>query len=188
VFVSRVIKSGKVIVSNHRSDPRGSRASTRPSPGAVWAPWWRWPLSVDNTRESVLLFLAAARSRRDQRLKSCACCARCPATFSFRRFNTCKQDTRVTFSSRHFDSQTGACQALACFCERVAAASSAIRPGRRSRYAVAIIDIERLSLINELVSAAATGDLLLQHVADRLKRRFKQSECIAHFGGGNPLR
>jgi len=28
------------------------------------------------------------------------------------------------------------------------------------------------------------GDLLLQHVADRLKRRFPQTEQIAHFGGG----
>ena len=48
---------------------------------------------------------------------------------------------------------------------------------------VVVFDIERLSLINDSFGRR-TGDLLLQHVAERLKRRFPQTEQIAHFGGG----
>ncbi|HEY7928836.1 MAG TPA: GGDEF domain-containing response regulator [Steroidobacteraceae bacterium] len=51
------------------------------------------------------------------------------------------------------------------------------------RCAIAVVDIEKLSIINDSIGRHA-GDRLLQHVAERLRRHFHDSECIAQFGGG----
>jgi diguanylate cyclase (GGDEF)-like protein len=91
-----------------------------------------------------------------------------------------QKDTTVRFLS-HFDPQTGLAK-RALFCERLARLIAA-PAGPRSRYAVCVIDIERLSVINDSFGRRV-GDLLLQHVADRIKRRFPQYEHIGHFGGG----
>jgi diguanylate cyclase (GGDEF)-like protein len=48
---------------------------------------------------------------------------------------------------------------------------------------VCVIDIERMSLINDSFGRRI-GDLLLEHVADRLRSRFRDHDCVAHFGGG----
>jgi diguanylate cyclase (GGDEF)-like protein len=91
-----------------------------------------------------------------------------------------QKDTTVRFLS-HFDPQTGLAK-RSLFCERLGRhLSDAAR--RRASYAVTVIDIEQLSVINDCFGRR-TGDLLLQHVADRLKRRFPQTENIAHFTGG----
>jgi diguanylate cyclase (GGDEF)-like protein len=91
-----------------------------------------------------------------------------------------QKDVTVRFLS-HFDPQTGLAK-RSLFRERLARMMEQAA-ARRSRLVVAVIDIERLSLINDSFGRR-TGDLLLQHVADRLKRRFPQTEQIAHFGGG----
>jgi diguanylate cyclase (GGDEF)-like protein len=91
-----------------------------------------------------------------------------------------QQDTKVRFLS-HFDPQTGLAK-RSLFCERISRLMAS-PTGRRSRHGVAVLDIERLSLINDSYGRR-TGDLLLQHVAERLKRRFPQTESVAHFGGG----
>ena len=57
------------------------------------------------------------------------------------------------------------------------------RIGRRGTPAVAVLDIEQLSTINDSFGRHA-GDLLLQQVADRLKRHFDSTELLAHFGAG----
>jgi diguanylate cyclase (GGDEF)-like protein len=90
------------------------------------------------------------------------------------------KDTKVRFLS-HFDSKTGLAK-RSLFCERLATLLSEA-PRRRARYGIAMIDIERLSLINDSFGRH-TGDLLLQHVADRFKRRFQQNDQLAHIGGG----
>jgi len=90
------------------------------------------------------------------------------------------KDTTVRFLS-HFDSLTGLAK-RSQFCERLAKLIRE-RSGRRSRYVVAILDIARLSLINDSFSRRI-GDRLLQQVADRLKHRFPQTEHIGHFAGG----
>ena len=46
-----------------------------------------------------------------------------------------------------------------------------------------MLDIEQLSSINDSFGRHA-GDLLLQKVADRLKRHFDSTELLAHFGAG----
>jgi diguanylate cyclase (GGDEF)-like protein len=81
----------------------------------------------------------------------------------------------------HFDPQTGLAK-RALFCERLSRLIAA-PAASRSRYAVCVMDIERLSVINDSFGRRI-GDLLLQHVADRIKRHFPQSDRIAHFGGG----
>ena len=89
-------------------------------------------------------------------------------------------DTAVRFLS-NFDPLTGLAKRT-LFCERLGALLH--QPaGRRSRYAVMIIDIARLSLINDSFSRRI-GDSLLLKVADTLKRRFPQNESIGHLGGG----
>ncbi|MET0292367.1 MAG: GGDEF domain-containing response regulator [Steroidobacteraceae bacterium] len=88
-------------------------------------------------------------------------------------------DSRMRFLS-HFDVQTALAR-RPLFCQRVQRALAAATLSGQS-HAVAVIDIERLGAINTSFGRRL-GDLLLQHVADRLKSRFP-SEDIAHFGGG----
>jgi diguanylate cyclase (GGDEF)-like protein len=90
------------------------------------------------------------------------------------------KDTTVQFLS-HFDPLTGLAK-RSLFCERLTTLIPDLN-ARRSRFTVAIIDIVRLSVINDSFSRRI-GDLLLQQVAGRLKRRFAQTDHIAHFGGG----
>ena len=174
--IGRVIKSGKALVSNDRSAPEAAELNatlTRHGLHSTVA----LPLNVDNTAIGVL-FLAARDSGAisDEELRMLH---EVSGNLSF-ALQYLQQDTRVRFLS-HFDSQTGLAK-RSLFCERIARQLN--DPARRrSRHVVAIIDIERLSLINDSFGRRI-GDLLLQHVADRLKRRFKQSEGIAHFGGG----
>jgi diguanylate cyclase (GGDEF)-like protein len=57
------------------------------------------------------------------------------------------------------------------------------RIGRRGAPAVAVLDIEQLSTINDSFGRHS-GDSLLQQIADRLKRHCDSTELLAHFGGG----
>jgi len=91
-----------------------------------------------------------------------------------------QQDTRVRFLS-HFDPQTGLAK-RSLFCDRLTRMLNTPE-GRRGRFSVFVLDIERLSLINDSFGRR-TGDLLLQHVSERLKNRFPQTERLAHLGGG----
>jgi diguanylate cyclase (GGDEF)-like protein len=91
-----------------------------------------------------------------------------------------QRDTTVRFLS-NFDPQTGLAK-RPLFCERVQrllATSAAANPN----YAVVVMDIERLSVINDSFGRR-TGDLLLQQVAERLKRHYPKTDQVAHFSGG----
>jgi diguanylate cyclase (GGDEF)-like protein len=90
------------------------------------------------------------------------------------------KDTTVRFLS-HFDPLTGLAK-RSLFCERLTKLISDLG-ARQSRCTVAIIDVVRLSVINDSFSRRI-GDLLLQQVASRLQRHFPQTDHIAHFGGG----
>ena len=92
-----------------------------------------------------------------------------------------QRDTRARFLS-HFDPQTGLAK-RPLFCERVQRMLLAGEEGGAGRMAIVVIDIERLSIINDSFGRRI-GDLLLQHVADRLKRHYPETDHIAHFGGG----
>jgi diguanylate cyclase (GGDEF)-like protein len=91
-----------------------------------------------------------------------------------------RQDSRVRLLS-YFDVLTGLAK-RALFCERLA---RTLRPAAdlRSRYAIAVLDIENLSAINDSFGRHA-GDLLLQLLSDRLKTAFRDTELLAHLAGG----
>ena len=91
-----------------------------------------------------------------------------------------RQDSKVRLLS-YFDVLTGLAK-RALFCERL---GRILRdsPGFGSHYAIAVLDIQNLSAINDSFGRHA-GDQLLQLLSDRLKRRFEDTELLAHFGGG----
>lgn len=131
------------------------------------------PLMVDNTTIAVLVLTAhdsdVAGDEELDMLREVA------GNLSF-GLQYLQRDTRARFLS-HFDPQTGLAK-RPLFCERV---QRMIAAG--GSLAITVMDIERLSIINDSFGRR-TGDLLLQHVADRLKRHFPDTEQIAHFGGG----
>ena len=91
-----------------------------------------------------------------------------------------QKDSKVRLLS-HFDARTGLAK-RSLFCDRLSRVLG--DPARKdARIAVCVIDIERMSLINDSFGRRI-GDLLLEHVADRLRSRFRKSDCVAHFGGG----
>lgn len=91
-----------------------------------------------------------------------------------------QKDSRVRFLS-HFDAQTGLAK-RSLFCERIGRRIAQLNPSD-PRLAIAIIDIEHLSVINDSFGRH-TGDLLLQHVAERLRLRFEHAQLLADLGGG----
>ncbi|MGH8291027.1 MAG: EAL domain-containing protein [Steroidobacteraceae bacterium] len=91
-----------------------------------------------------------------------------------------QKDSRVRFLS-HFDAQTGLAK-RSLFCERIGRKLAQLNPND-ARLAIAIIDIEHLSVINDSFGRH-TGDLLLQHVVDRLRRRFQDTQLLAQLAGG----
>jgi diguanylate cyclase (GGDEF)-like protein len=91
-----------------------------------------------------------------------------------------RQDSRVRLLS-YFDVLTGLAK-RALFCERLGKSFRAAG-SFGSCQAIAVLDIQNLSAINDSFGRHA-GDQLLQLLADRLKRRFTDTEQLAHFGGG----
>lgn len=80
-----------------------------------------------------------------------------------------------------FDPLTGLAKRT-LFCERLGRLLET--PGEASlNPTVVVLDVEQLSALNDTFGRE-TGDLLLQGVADRLKRCFGHSDNCAHLGGG----
>lgn len=90
------------------------------------------------------------------------------------------KEDEVRFLS-YFDPLTGLAKRT-LFCQRLAQMLEP-RPNRRGHAAVAVFDIEQLSTINDSFGRHS-GDLLLQMVADRMKRLLDSTEALAHLGGG----
>src|SRR5262249_23153221 len=90
-----------------------------------------------------------------------------------------EKESAVQFLS-YFDSLTGLAKRV-LFCERLATRLTA-RKIEEAQPAVAVIDVEHLSIINDSYGRHA-GDHLLQRVADRLKTRFN-TDSLAYLGAG----
>jgi diguanylate cyclase (GGDEF)-like protein len=177
-IVTRVINTGTPYVCNDTSTLEASVPLKDVVHKAGLHSMVALPLLVDNTAMGVLVLTAhEAGAVSEEELRMLREVA---GNLSF-ALQFLQKDTTVKFLS-HFDSQTGLAK-RSLFCERLSRLLNNNPDGRRSRYAVAVIDVERLSLINDSYGRR-TGDLLLQHISDRLKRRFPQTEHIAHFGGG----
>jgi diguanylate cyclase (GGDEF)-like protein len=91
-----------------------------------------------------------------------------------------QQGSRVRLLS-YFDVLTGLAKRT-LFCERLVKGLET-SAATASRYIVGVVDITNLSAVNDSFGRHA-GDQLLQLVADRLKRRFEDTERLAHFAGG----
>ncbi len=176
-IIGRVIKSAEVFVCNDTVDLDATANFSALMVESGLLSIVALPLVVDGTAVGVLLLTARESGTvGEDELRMLREVA---GNLSF-ALQYLQQDNKVRFLS-HFDPHTGLAK-RPLFCERVSRLL-AHPAGRRSRYAVAVIDVERLSLINDSFGRR-TGDLLLHHIADRLKRRFPQTECIAHFAGG----
>ena len=131
------------------------------------------PLSIDRTPVGVLILAApAAGILSDEELQMLHEVA---ANLSF-ALQYQQKDRTVRFLS-HFNPHTGLAR-RPLFCERVA---RLLASGHR--LAVAVMDIEHLSVINDSFGRH-TGDYLLQHVSERLRRHFHDTERLAQFAGG----
>jgi diguanylate cyclase (GGDEF)-like protein len=91
-----------------------------------------------------------------------------------------RKDNEVHFLS-YFDPLTGLAK-RPLFCERLKRLVSHAQ-GNAVSHAVAVLDIEKLSVINDSIGRHS-GDRLLQLAAERLRRHFRDTECVAQFGGG----
>jgi diguanylate cyclase (GGDEF)-like protein len=90
-----------------------------------------------------------------------------------------EKESEVQFLS-YFDSLTGLAK-RSLLCERLAKRLTA-RQAEEPQPAVAVIDVEHLSIINDSYGRHA-GDHLLQRVSDRLKTRFN-TDSLAYLGSG----
>jgi diguanylate cyclase (GGDEF)-like protein len=176
-IVGGVLESAKPFVCNETQDLAGTAAFNSLLLSAGMRSVVALPLVVDRTAIGVFVLAASdAGIVSDEELRMLREVA---GNLSF-ALQYLHKDTTVKFLS-HFDPKTGLAK-RALFCDRLARLL-AEAPRRRARYAVAIIDVEKLSVINDSFGRHC-GDLLLQHVADRLKRRFESNEELAHIGGG----
>jgi len=174
-LLSRALSLGRAVVCND--------SAAREQPGSVEQLLWQvglrsivaLPLAVEGTAFGVLLFAARdARVVGDEELRMLQ---EVGGNLSF-AWQYMQKDNTVRFLSL-FDSQTALAK-RALFGERL---QRLLDPEGRRRHALLAFDIEKLGLINDSFGRR-TGDLLLQHVAARLKRHAPRAEQLAHLGGG----
>jgi diguanylate cyclase (GGDEF)-like protein len=176
-IIGGVLKNAGVFVCNETQDLVATATFNATLLKAGMRSLVALPMIVDKTAVGVLVLAASdAGIVSDEELRMLREVA---GNLSF-ALQYLHKDTTVKFLS-HFDPKTGLAK-RSLFCDRLARLLSDA-PKRRARYAVAIIDVEKLSVINDSFGRHA-GDLLLQHIADRLKRRFESNEELAHIGGG----
>ncbi|HTU59343.1 MAG TPA: diguanylate cyclase, partial [Polyangiales bacterium] len=134
------------------------------------------PLTVDETAVGVLLFAARdAHVVGDEELRMLQ---EVGGNLSF-AWQYMQKDNTVRFLSL-FDSQTALAK-RSLFGERL---QRLLDPKAKRRHMLLAFDIEKLGLINDSFGRR-TGDLLLQHLAARLKRHVPHGEQLAHLGGGS---
>ena len=135
------------------------------------------PLLVDNTPIGVLGLccreLSGVGDEETRMLREVA------ANLSF-ALQYLQQGSKVRLLS-YFDVLTGLAK-RPLFCQRLRRLLE--NPESvRSRCAIAVLDVQNLNAINDSFGRHS-GDLLLQLVADRLRRLFQDTEMLAHFAGG----
>jgi diguanylate cyclase (GGDEF)-like protein/PAS domain S-box-containing protein len=175
--IGRVLRTGAPLICNDLQTLEMSLAARAPLLDAGFRSVVAYPLLVDRTPVGALLLtsydVGAVGDEESRMLRELV------ANLSFALQYMHKED-EVRFLS-YFDPLTSLAK-RGLFCERLVRALEP-RIGRRGTPAVAVLDIEQLSTINDSFGRHA-GDLLLQQVADRLKRHQDSTELLAHFGGG----
>ena len=175
--IGRVLRTGMPLICNDLQALDMSLAARAPLLDAGFRSVVAFPLLVDRTPVGALMLTSydtgAVGDEESRMLRELV------ANLSFALQYLHKED-EVRFLS-YFDPLTGLAK-RGLFCERLVRTLEP-RIGRRGTPAVAVLDIEQLSTINDSFGRHA-GDLLLQQVADRLKRHCDDTEHLAHFGGG----
>jgi diguanylate cyclase (GGDEF)-like protein/PAS domain S-box-containing protein len=175
--IGRVLRTGVSMVCNDLQQLDMGLAARASLMDSGFRSVVAYPLLVDRTPVGALILtsydVGAVGDEESRMLRELV------ANLSFALQYLHKED-EVRFLS-YFDPLTGLAK-RSLFCERLLRALEP-RIGRRGTPAVAVLDIEQLSSINDSFGRHA-GDLLLQQVADRLKRHMDSTDLLAHFGGG----
>jgi diguanylate cyclase (GGDEF)-like protein/PAS domain S-box-containing protein len=175
--IGRVLRTGTSLVCNDLQQLDMGLAARASLMDSGFRSVVAYPLLVDRTPVGALMLTAydvgAVGDEESRMLRELV------ANLSFALQYLHKED-EVRFLS-YFDPLTGLAK-RGLFCERLVRALEP-RIGRRGTPAVAVLDIEQLSSLNDSFGRHA-GDLLLQQVADRLKRHLDSTELLAHFGAG----
>ena len=172
----RVMRTGEVFLCNEIARAEKDVAAFASIRDADFQSIVALPLKVDGTTVGVITLTAQeVNAISDEEL---GLLSEVAANLSFALQYFEKENT-VQFLS-YFDSLTGLAK-RALFCERLATRLVA-RQIESAQPAVAVLDIEHLSIINDSYGRHA-GDYLLQKIADRLKGRFN-TESLAYLGAG----
>jgi diguanylate cyclase (GGDEF)-like protein/PAS domain S-box-containing protein len=175
--IGRVLRTGASMVCNDLQALEMPLAARAPLMDSGFRSVVAYPLLVDRTPVGALMLtsydVGAVGDEESRMLRELV------ANLSFALQYLHKED-EVRFLS-YFDPLTSLAK-RGLFCERLVRALEP-RIGRRGTPAVAVLDIEQLSSINDSFGRHA-GDLLLQQVADRIKQHMNSTELLAHFGGG----
>ncbi|MGH8319127.1 MAG: EAL domain-containing protein [Steroidobacteraceae bacterium] len=175
--IGRVLKSGKAFICNDTADLASTASTSVIMVRAGLRSVVVLPIFLDKTPVGVLVLAASDAGALSK--EELAMLREVASNLSF-ALQYLQKDSRVRFLS-HFDPHTGLAK-RSLFCERVGRKLAQGGPGEAHR-AIAVIDIEHLSVINDSFGRH-TGDLLLQHVADRLRRHFQDSQLLAQLEGG----
>jgi diguanylate cyclase (GGDEF)-like protein len=172
----RVLRTGETFLCNDitRADTTVSRFPTLRN--AAFKSIVALPLTVDGTTVGAMTL--TARDSDAITGEELALLAEVAANLSFALQYFEKEDA-VQFLS-YFDSLTCLAKRV-LFCERLASRLT-VRQAEEAQPAVAMVDIEHLSIINDSYGRHA-GDHLLRMIADRLRSRFN-NESLAYFGAG----
>lgn len=172
----RVLRTGQALVCaddlTAPTAPKGQLASGGPTQSVACL-----PLVVDAATVGAFMFGAphhCAVSEEELLLLQ-----ELAANLSFALQYLEKQDA-VRYLS-YFDPLSGLAK-RALFCERLGRLL-ATPEAAAQKPAVVVFDIQHMSAINDS-SGRHIGDLLLQRIADRLKRHFDDTDHLAHLGGG----
>jgi diguanylate cyclase (GGDEF)-like protein len=172
----RVLRTGETFLCNDitRADRTVSRFPTLRN--AAFKSIVALPLTVDGTTVGAMTLTAQDSDAIAG--EELALLAEVAANLSYALQYFEKEDA-VQFLS-YFDPLTGLAKRV-LFCERLASRLT-VRQAEEAQPAVAMVDIEHLSIINDSYGRHA-GDHLLRMIADRLRSRFN-NESLAYFGAG----
>jgi diguanylate cyclase (GGDEF)-like protein len=169
----RVLRTGQAVVC---ADDLVAAPSRGPGGGGVPPTVACLPLAVDSTTVGAFMFGAPERCSVSE--EELLLLQEVASNLSFALQYLEKQDA-VRYLS-YFDPLTGLAK-RSLLCERLSRMLSA--PAAVPSAVVAVFDIEHMSAINDSLGRHV-GDLLLQRIADRLKRACEETENLAHLGGG----
>jgi diguanylate cyclase (GGDEF)-like protein len=175
-IVGQVLTNGMYVVCEDATKLQGTDPLNHVLRGSAARRAVTLPLMLENTAWGVLVLAPSdSRTLAEEEL---AMLHEVAANLSF-ALQFQQKDNEVRFLA-YFDPNTGLAKRR-LFCDRVERLITLSHDV--SRYAVAVFDIENLSVINDSFGRHI-GDRLLQFVSERLRRAFDNAESVAHMGGG----